>query len=225
MSDFDHPTRDVPISPSPLSPPPRLVLASQSPRRQKLLREMGLVFEVMESGIDETRLHADHPRTFALRAAFAKARDIADRIAPPAIVIAADTVVTWRMRLFGKPRSELDARSMLRTLSGHTHQVITGIAVAEAGKPTALMDAEETQVTFRTLDDSMIEAYLRTGEPFDKAGAYGIQGHGGDLVESIDGDYFNVVGLPCALLLQMLGQFIEIEHLRLPTPNARWETP
>lgn len=216
--------------PAPLKPPaalrystpPPLILASRSPRRQELMRAMGMDFVVKESGVDETKLHADHPRTFALRAAFAKARDIADHADPPAVVIAADTVVTYRMRLFGKPRSEADARSMLRTLSGQTHQVITGIAIAEAGKPTVLMDSEETRVTFRTLDDAEIDDYLATGEPFDKAGAYGIQGHGGALVESIQGDYYNVVGLPCGLLLRMLDSFMETGMFRLPPPPERW---
>ena len=180
------------------------------------MRQMGLRFEVIESAVDESRIAADHPRTFALRAAYAKARDVADHAAPPALVVAADTVVTCRMRLFGKPQSESEARSMLRALSGHTHQVITGLALAEAGKPSVVLESEETRVTFRSLSDAEIDAYLATGEPFDKAGAYGIQGHGGGLVESIDGDYFNVVGLPCALLLRMLGQYIDTRPYKVP---------
>ncbi len=186
------------------------------------MRKMGLRFEVVESGIDESQIIADHPRTFALRAAYAKARDVADRAAPPALILAADTVVTYRMRLFGKPRSEAEARSMLRALSGHAHQVITGMAVAEAGRPSVVLDSEETRVTFRSLSDSEIDAYLATGEPFDKAGAYGIQGHGGGLVESIEGDYFNIVGLPCALLIRMLSQFINTRPYQVPPMKMNW---
>jgi len=221
MNDYD-PAPLQPPAPSRYDTPPPLILASRSPRRQELMRAMGLEFVVRESGVDETKLHADHPRTFALRAAFAKARDIADHADPPAIVIAADTVVTYRMRLFGKPRSEADARSMLRTLSGQTHQVITGMAIAEAGKPTVLMDSEDTRVTFLALDDAEIDAYLATDEPFDKAGAYGIQGHGGALVESIAGDYYNVMGLPCGLLLKMLDSFMETRGFTLPPPPEKW---
>ncbi len=185
---------------------------------------MGMEFEVVESRVDESRIQADHPRTFALRAAYAKAHDVAARVSSPALVIAADTVVTYKMRLFGKPSTKDEARSMLRTLAGQTHLVITGLAVAEAGKSTVLMDSEQTRVTFRALDEATINGYIDTGEPFDKAGAYGIQGKGGQLVESIEGDYFNVVGLPCRLLLEMLSQFMDMRRFRVPTVKIPWES-
>lgn len=199
---------------------PRIILASRSPRRQELLREMRIPFEVIESGIEESEIQADHPRTFALRAAYAKGHDVAARIEPPALVIAADTVVTHRLKLFGKPASPDEARAMLRELSGNTHLVITALAILEAGKTTALLDSAETRVTFHLLDGRTIEDYLATGEPFDKAGAYGIQGHAGRFVASIEGDYHNVVGLPCALLLQLLGQFMDTRKFCLPA--VRW---
>ncbi len=197
------------------------MLASKSPRRQELLRLMGFAFEVMESGVDESAIQADHPRTFALRAAFAKAREVARRAPEPALVIAADTVVSLEMRLFGKPRSAEEARSMLRSLSGRTHIVTTAVAIAEAGRPSVLLDSEETRVHFRPLDEQTINSYIKTGEPFDKAGAYGIQGHGGALVDSIEGDYYNVVGFPCELFVKMLGQFIDTRGHK--APPVRWK--
>lgn len=200
--------------------PRRLILASASPRRVELLTEMGLRFETMPSEVDESKISADQARTFALRAAYAKAKDVASRVEGSALVIGADTVVAQGLLLFGKPKSRVEAKSMLRQLSGRTHKVITAIAIVESGKKLSLLDADETKVTFRKLDDRDIEAYLETGEPFDKAGAYGIQGLGGMLVESIEGDFHTIVGLPCALLLKMLAQFMDVGRAKVPP--VRW---
>lgn len=184
--------------------PKPLLLASASPRRRELLAAMGLEFEVMPSAVDESAISADHPRTFALRAAFAKARDVAARLEPDRWVLAADTVVTRQMVLFGKPADAADARRMLRALSGETHEVITALALARSGAQETHLHATHTMVQFRPLTETEIDAYIATGEPTDKAGAYGIQGQGGDLIESIRGDYYNVVGLPCGALADML---------------------
>ena len=174
---------------------PRLILASGSPRRQDYLCQMGFSFEVIPSKVDESTIDARQPGVFALKAAYAKAVDVAGTVVSPALVIAADTIVIWQGRRFGKPQGREDARRMLRDLSGKTHSVVTAIAIAQAGKPNALMDREETRVIFHELDEATIEDYLDTGEPFDKAGGYGIQGAGGKLIRAIEGDYHNVVGV------------------------------
>lgn len=199
-----------------------LILASASPRRRELLEAMGLVFDVEPSRVDESLIVADHPRTFALRAAFAKGRDVADRLEQGRWAIAADTVVAHGMILFGKPSTAEEARAALRSLSGKTHRVITGIALAAGGSATCHLVAEETSVTFRELTMAEIDAYIATGEPFDKAGGYGIQGAGGDLVSRIEGDYFNVVGLPCRALAGLMEEAGLEGPKSLPEPPERW---
>jgi len=200
----------------------QLILASASPRRRELLDEMQLSFEVRPSKVDEKEILADHPRTFALRAAYAKAQDVAGQCEEGAWVLAADTVVTRKMILYGKPESEADARRMLKSLSGETHQVITGLALAEAGTMKSYLRAVATRVVFRELSETDIDVYLATGEPFDKAGAYGIQGEGGSLINHIEGDYFNVVGLPCVALGELLEEAGLELHPRLPESPERW---
>lgn len=185
---------------------------------------MGIPFEVIPSSVDETKILADHPRTFALRAAYAKALDVASVQPEETWVLAADTVVTLRMRLFGKPDSPADAARMLRALSGQTHDVITGLALLEAGRNQSWLQPVATRVTFRELTDQEIQTYVETGEPMDKAGAYGIQGRGGDLIDTIDGDYFNVVGLPCEALAQLFEEAGLDLKVSLPEPPARWIT-
>lgn len=199
-----------------------LILASASPRRRELLAAMGLPFEVVVSGVDETRIGADHPRTHALRVAFAKAKAVAANAADGRWILAADTVVTRNLILYDKPVSDGDARRILTSLSGQTHDVITAVALAKAGSAEVHMNSATTRVTFRMLSPEEIDAYIATGEPIDKAGAYGIQGAGGDLIERIDGDYFNVVGLPCKLVAQMIGDAIGPMVLKQPEPPARW---
>jgi septum formation protein len=182
-----------------------LVLASQSPRRQELLRILGVPFEVIPSSVDEAAAPVDlAPARLALWLAEQKAQDVAARY-PGAFVIGADTIVVLADEVMGKPADPDDARRMLRALSGVTHRVITGIAVRRAGPhPLLLSDVVETEVTFRLLTDNEIEAYLLTGEPMDKAGAYAIQGYGALLAAGIRGDYPNIVGLPVARLAELL---------------------
>jgi septum formation protein len=201
-----------------------LILASASPRRRELLTAMGIEFVVQPSTVDERAILADHPRTFALRAAFAKARQVAEEVPTDQWVLAADTVVTHRMRLFGKPESAQEAVNMLRTLSGQTHDVITGIALVQAGRPQSWLRPVTTRVTFRELDDQEIMDYVATGEPMDKAGAYGIQGRGGLLVDTIDGDYYNVVGLPCEALADLMEDAGFDLRPTIPLPPPRWIT-
>jgi septum formation protein len=180
-------------------------LASQSPRRQELLRILDVPFEVIPSGVDESTAPVDlAPARLALWLAEQKAQDVAVRH-PDAYVIGADTIVVLADEVLGKPVDSDDARRMLRALSGVTHRVITGIAVRRFGPPPLLLsDVVETEVTFRLLTDNEIEAYVRTGEPMDKAGAYAIQGYAALFTAGIRGDYPNIVGLPIARLAGML---------------------
>lgn len=205
-----------------MSTQPKVYLASASPRRRELLSAMGITAEAITSDVDELSIPADHPRTFAIRAAYAKANDVATRVAEGSWVIGADTVVTREMILYGKPNTEAEARRTLRALSGEAHDVITGIALVRAGSTTSFLHAERTRVFFRPLEDAEIDAYIATGEPMDKAGSYGIQGRGGNLIDRIDGDYFNVVGLPCRALAMLLEECGEPFTPRLPEPPARW---
>jgi septum formation protein len=187
------------------APPRRLILASQSPRRQELLQVLGQPFDVIPSDVDEAAAPNDlAPATLARWLAEQKAADVARRH-PGAFVIGADTIVLLGDQVMGKPADLADARRMLRALSGATHRVITGIAVQREGpEPLHLADVVETEVTFRPLTDHEIEAYLLTGEPMDKAGAYAIQGYGALLAAGIRGDYPNIVGLPVSRLAELL---------------------
>jgi septum formation protein len=187
------------------APPRRLILASQSPRRQELLRVLEWPFDVIPSGVDEGEAPAELPPPMLARwLAEQKAQEVAARH-PGAFVIGADTIVILGDEVMGKPVNQKDARCMLRTLSGVTHRVITAIALRrEAAEPLALAEVVETEVTFRPLTDNEIEAYLLTGEPMDKAGAYAIQGYGALLVAGVRGDYLNIVGLPVARLAELL---------------------
>ena len=183
-----------------------IILASQSPRRRELLERMGLSFRVITPDIDEHMDRPLPPGELVAAISAEKARAVAAQAGPEAIVIAADTVVALDGAVLGKPGDERDAARMLSALSGRTHQVFTGLTVAQGGAVRTV--SEETAVTFRPLTEGEIAAYVRTGEPMDKAGAYGIQGYGALLVEGIRGDYYNVMGLPvCRLggLLRELG--------------------
>ena len=178
-----------------------LILASQSPRRKWILSEMGLTYTVRVSNADETPPAGAAPQEAAVAVAARKAQTV--ERGPDDVVIGADTtVLTPDGEVFGKPHSREEAERMLQALSGRTHVVITGIAVLRGD--TLLQRAVETRVRFRDLTAAEIEAYIDTGEPFDKAGAYGIQGRAAWLVDVIDGDFFNVVGLPVAPLGEML---------------------
>ena len=179
-----------------------IVLASQSPRRQELLKQMGLTFRVHAVDIDEhmERKLAPGPLVEAISAE--KAAACAALEGPEALIIAADTVVAKGNRILGKPQDKQDAREMLRLLSGTAHDVYTGYTIRRGEQ--VYTDRKVTFVAFRNLTDAEIDAYIATGEPMDKAGAYGIQGFGALLVASLRGDYFNVMGLPvCALGLHL----------------------
>ncbi len=179
-----------------------IVLASASPRRQELLKNMGIRdFEVLPS-LHEPPLDLNlQPGPAVEEIALGKARDAAAR-RPGSLVIAADTLVFLDGSPLGKPASESEAAGMLRRLSGRRHEVITGLAVISAGREST--EHALTYVKFRELSEAEIDWYVSTGEPMDKAGAYGIQGLGGLLIEGLEGDYFNVVGLPVAKLALML---------------------
>ena len=184
---------------------PKLILASASPRRRELLLQAGFRFEVQVSDTEETVLPGEDAITLALRLARAKAAAVA-ATASGAVVLAADTVVTAPTgELLGKPADTEDAARMLRLLAGATHHVITGVCVAAAERVEAA--ASLTYVRMATLHDTEIAAYLATGEPMGKAGAYAIQGRAARWIPWISGDYSNVVGLPLALAADMLAAF------------------
>ena len=176
-----------------------VVLASQSPRRRELLDLVGIRHEVRPANIDETYLAGERPRAHAERLAREKAHAVS---APNAVTIGSDTIVVVDGDVLGKPRDETDAARMLRRLSGRSHVVITAVAAHWRGR--LLSAVEEVGVTFRPLSDDDIRAYIATGEPMDKAGAYGIQGFGATIVERVDGDYFAVMGLPLNRLTRLL---------------------
>lgn len=181
----------------------RIVLASASPRRAELLKNIGLLFEVMESGVPEEEAKEKDPDALARSLAMQKASAVAGRITE-GIVIGADTVVCVDGNILGKPRSREEAREMLNKLSGRDHLVMTGLAVVEMPGGRLLTHVETTRVFMRKLSESEIEWYLDSNEPYDKAGGYGIQGKAGVFVERLEGCYFNVVGLPLAALWEML---------------------
>ena len=178
----------------------RVILASQSPRRRELLSLVGIEHEVQPADIDETPWPDEAPIPHTERLATAKAMVIAER-APDALVIAADTIVVIDGDILGKPTDIPDARAMLRRLSGRTHEVCTAMAVAVGGRVESQVVC--VPVRFRELDDDTITRYVNTGEPMDKAGAYGIQGYGATIVEHIEGDFFAVMGLSLVTVVQL----------------------
>jgi nucleoside triphosphate pyrophosphatase len=180
----------------------RLVLASASPRRRALLSGLGLSFESVAPGVDEAVREGETPLTYVLRVARDKAAAGA-RLAPGAVVLAADTAVVLGGAILGKPSGKAEARRMVRALSGRRHVVMTGVALDGAARASAVV---ETAVWFRELTEAEIAWYAATGEPLDKAGAYAIQGAGGMLVRRIEGSASNVVGLPLAETVDLLGR-------------------
>ena len=183
-----------------------MILASQSPRRKELLGQMGLRgFKVTSPEVDETVDEHLPPAQVVEELSRRKAMAVARHADGDDLIIAADTVVALEGAVLGKPADELDAFKMLSALSGVRHQVYTGVTVCRGGeKQTA---HEVTDVTFRELSEEEIERYIATGEPMDKAGAYGIQGYGALLIQGISGDYYNVMGLPVCRLSGMLARF------------------
>jgi len=184
----------------------KIILASSSPRRLEILRQIGLRFEVKAHEVDETIPAGMQPHQAACELAFRKAWGTA-QLEPGAIVIGADTIVVHENLILGKPLDQSDAVETLRSLSGSDHLVITGFCVIETATGKVVKANETTRVFFRQLTDAEINAYAESGEPMDKAGSYAIQGLGAVLVEKIDGCYFNVVGLPISQLSQVLKDF------------------
>lgn len=181
----------------------RLILASRSPRRAELLREIGVPFEVIPSEIEEV-WPPGTPRDAVTALALAKCRSVAERLVVPAVVLGADTAVVLDGRVLGKPVSPEEARRMLRELRGRQHEVVTGVAVVEAPAGREAATAVVTRVLMREYSEAEIGTYVATGEPFDKAGAYAIQGTGGALVARVEGCYTNVVGLPLTTTRRLL---------------------
>lgn len=183
----------------------RLILASRSPRREELLRHAGFDFDVRPSGVNEGEpVSGEPPEAYARRIARAKALSVAARSPAGAWVLGADTVVTLSGLVLGKPHGASDAARMLRLLSGQTHQVMTAICLVRAPSEVAALKHETTSVAFRKLSDDEIRDYVARPEPYDKAGAYAIQGYASSFVEHISGCYSNVVGLPIPLLSETI---------------------
>lgn len=179
-----------------------IILASGSPRRRELMAQEGLAFEVHPANAEEIIPAGLTPAETAQHLATIKAQAVVTELATDGVVIGADTIVVLGDVIYGKPTDASDAHRILRELSGNTHQVMTGVCVFVQGVPHAFV--EITDVTFHNLTDAEIDAYIATGEPMDKAGAYGIQGEGGALVAGTSGDYDNVVGLPVRALVAKL---------------------
>jgi septum formation protein len=182
---------------------PRLILASKSPRRSYLLEQAGLTFTVIPSSFDENSVSLSPPESYVKALAEAKAADVS-KAYPESWVIGADTIVVIDGTVLGKPDSKEQARTMLKRLSGKIHQVYTGYCICCRANEISFLNAVKTDVLFKNLADNEIEWYVNTSEPFDKAGAYAIQGLGTFIVKSIKGSYTNVVGLPVCEVIEFL---------------------
>jgi len=194
----------------------RLILASGSPRRRELLAQAGFDFEVRAADIDESPLVGEAAAAYVERLAIEKVQTVCalyDKVAEPVTVLGADTtVVQPNGEILGKPLNAADARRMLGLLSGRTHAVMTGLAAVSSGRKSLVSAVEITQVTFLILTEEEIAAYVASGEPLDKAGAYAIQGYAARWIPRIEGDYFNVVGLPIARAVALLSQLAQMEE-------------
>lgn len=184
----------------------KIILASASPRRKEILGITGMKFNVCVSGYEEDLMLKMKPRDLARFLSRKKAEDVAHKF-KDAVIIAADTFIVFKSKLLGKPHTEKEAVKMLRMLSGKAHSVITGFTIMETGAGKIVSRSVETKVYFKKLTKEEIVAYVGSKEPLDKAGAYAIQGLGGLFVEKIEGDYFNVVGLPLCALAESLKKF------------------
>lgn len=194
-----------------LPPDISVVLASGSPRRRELLEQIGMPFMVAPSQTDETIPEGLSPSVAVQSLSLLKAADVAKTQPEEALVIGADTVVVLDDEILTKPRDVQDAAKMLRRLSGRCHSVLTGLTVFRRKDGKSISVTEETSVYFKVLSESEIASYIATNEPLDKAGSYGIQGLGGLFIEKIEGDYYNVVGLPLARLGKLLQEEFEVE--------------
>jgi septum formation protein len=182
----------------------KLILASASTRRAEILRDAGIHFSVLSAAVDETPIPGESADEMVQRLADAKAELVAARAVGPAIIIAADTTVVLDGEILGKPRTSDDARHMLAKLSGRTHSVLTGITLIRLPDVERRQFVETTHVHFAKMSEEEITRYLATGEPFDKAGSYAIQGRAGCYIPRIEGCYFNIVGLPLSRLVHTL---------------------
>ena len=184
----------------------KLVLASKSARRAEILKAVGWPFEQIAANVDESRLVFEDAATYVERLAKAKAETVAKKV-PEYLVLGADTVVVVGEEILGQPLNDQEARRMLKLLSGKWHEVVTGVALMRASQPSrALVAHQITRVRFCDMRSEEIEWYVSTGEPRDKAGAYAIQGKGALFIEEIQGDYFNVMGLPVRLIYELLSR-------------------
>ena len=186
-----------------------IILASKSPRRREILENTKVRFSIEESQIDEVIKLNELPKETVMRLAYEKALDVANRNRN-SLVIGADTIVVINDTILGKPKDDIEAFSMLKLLSGKTHYVITGFALINLSLDKKIIDCQVSQVTFKELSEQCIKDYLQTKESLDKAGAYGIQGYRGLLVENIQGDYFNIVGLPISKISDCLKDHFDI---------------
>ena len=183
-----------------------IILASASPRRREILEKTGLKFKVYESDYEENMEIGLKPHKLAIYHSIGKAMAVALKF-KDALIISADTIVVLKDRVFGKPRDKEDARKMLKTLSGKAHTVITGYTIMDAETGKKFSSAVESKVRFKRLNEDEIETYIKSGEPLDKAGAYGVQGLGAVIVKRIEGDFFNVMGLPLNSVAESLKKF------------------
>lgn len=183
-----------------------IILASASPRRKELLKKIGLKFKVEPSNYEENMSPESEPDELAKSLSLEKAKLVAKNH-KNALVIAADTFIVFEGKILGKPPTETEAKKMLETISGRQHSVITGFTIIDTENNKALSKSIETKVYIRKLTSNEIEAYVKSKEPLDKAGAYAIQGLGSVIVEKIEGDYFNVLGLPLSALAESLKEF------------------
>lgn len=184
----------------------KIILASQSPRRKQLLEQVGLQFEVEASQVEESFLDSDSPEETVCRLSRVKAEDVASRN-PNSVIIGADTVAIFEDQIIGKPKGTKSARELLTKMSGKTHEIVTGFTVIDSDTGKSVTESVISRVRFRDLGEDEIDRYVESGEPLDKAGAYGIQEKGAVLVDHIDGDYSNIVGLPLTALSETLKQF------------------
>jgi len=184
----------------------QIVLASASPRRKEILQKTGISFTVDESSYEEDNGAGLEPPELAMRHSIGKAKDIASRY-QDAIIISADTIVVLGGKVFGKPKNRADAASMLSKLSGKAHTVITAFTIFDTRSGKKFSKPVESKVYFRKLGREEIDAYVKSGEPMDKAGAYGVQGLGATIVRKIEGDFFNVMGLPLCEVVIALKNF------------------
>ena len=191
---------------SPLKTIGKLILASASPRRKSLLQELGLDFEIIEAQVEETLVAGESSLEFVLRLARDKAEDVS-RSNSASWVLGADTIVVHAGEILGKPRDAKEALEVLQTLAGNNHLVHTGFCVMNGIEKISVNRVVTTEVSFYPFSRDIAAAYIATGEPLDKAGAYGIQGSGGFLVEKINGSYSNVVGLPLVEVIEELLRF------------------